>query len=153
MPRAHLTVHGKGLVQRLGELPRDHGHILGVVDAREEKGELVSGFAGHRIALAHGRSQALSNSLQELVACGVAQSVVDLLEAIEVDEDHRQPVPIPMGLGQGDGQSIVEETHPGRPRPSRPHPRLAWAAALSPRAGTWSGREWTHPRRGDGQWA
>jgi hypothetical protein len=62
----HLLRHQRGVVGR-GEVAEDHR-------------ELVAADARHGVAGAHHRLQAARRSLQQLVAAGVAQGVVDLLE-------------------------------------------------------------------------
>ena len=42
------------------------------------------------------------------------EGVVDGLEAVEVDEDHGQPVAVAAGLGEGDAEAVVEEAPVGQ---------------------------------------
>ena len=62
--------------------------------ALDEDDELVTAEPGDRVAFAQGGEQAGRDRLQELVARFVAERVVDLLEAVEVEEQHG-------GLGAG----------------------------------------------------
>ena len=55
----------------------------------------------------------MATALQQLVPGGVAQRVVDLLEPVQVHEDHGEPVPVAMGLREGDGEAVFEEAAVG----------------------------------------
>ena len=61
----------------------------GVVHAFEEHRELVAAEAGDGVRRAHGDLQAAGHLLEDVVAGGVAEAVVDRLEVVEVDEDDR----------------------------------------------------------------
>ena len=64
----------------------------GVVDVLAEKrrGELVAADAGEDGAGRQRRLQARGHALDQFVAAVVADRVVDRLEAVDVDIDHRQ---------------------------------------------------------------
>ena len=55
----------------------------------EHDRELVAAEPGQRVALAQRAAEALGDDLEQLVAVVVPERVVDLLEAVEVDEQHR----------------------------------------------------------------
>ena len=57
------------------------------------------------------RADAVGDRLQQLVADGVAERVVDRLEVVEVDEQHDDRV----GLGPGDAQGVVHAVEEQRP--------------------------------------
>jgi hypothetical protein len=65
---------------------------------RADHDELVTSQAGDDVMGAHARADALAGQHQELVADGVSQAAVDLLEAVEVDEQQGQAVPGPGAL-------------------------------------------------------
>ena len=54
----------------------------------DQHGELVAAEPGHRVAVAHRRAQPVGDLDQQLVAGRVAEAVVDLLEAVQVEEQH-----------------------------------------------------------------
>ena len=58
-----------------------------------DDGELVAADAGHHVAGAHAAAQPLGEDEQEFVAGGVAATVVDALEVVEVDEQHAHVSP------------------------------------------------------------
>ena len=50
--------------------------------------ELVAAEARDDVGVAHGAAQPVGDRAQQLVAAGMAERVVDLLELVEVDEVH-----------------------------------------------------------------
>ena len=57
---------------------------------REDEGELVAAPAEARVVLAQAGAQDLADRHQAAIAGGVAEAVVDVLEAVEVGDDDRQ---------------------------------------------------------------
>jgi hypothetical protein len=104
----------EGLAERLLQLVRDLGHVLRVVDPREEQHELVAPEASHGVAFAHGGGEPIRHPLQQLVPRGVAEGVVDALQAVEVEEDDGEAVPVAVGLGERDRQAVEEEAAVGQ---------------------------------------
>ena len=70
----------------LGDLPA----VRAVARADEQHGELVAAQAGERVARSHGVAQAAGDLLQQPVAVGVAERVVDRLEIVEVDDHEHE---------------------------------------------------------------
>ena len=68
--------------QALGE----RGGLLRVAQGILQDHELVAAEAGDDVGAAHGVAQPVGDGAQELVAAGMPQRVVDLLELVEVDE-------------------------------------------------------------------
>ena len=75
--------------ERLVEAPADRERVLLVVDVAAEQGELVAAEPGRQVVRARRRLQALGDRLQQAVADLVPERVVDVLEAVEVEEQHR----------------------------------------------------------------
>ena len=69
----------------LGEADR----ALGIGRARRDDGELVPAESGDRVRIADQRAEPVTEPLEEQVAALVAERVVDLLEAIEVEQEDR----------------------------------------------------------------
>ncbi len=65
------------------------GHMFAVAVGQHED-ELVAREPADDVRRATVGVQALGNHLEQFIACRVAQRVVDLLETVEVDEQHRQ---------------------------------------------------------------
>jgi hypothetical protein len=61
-----------------------------VVRGAQQDGELVAAQAGDAVAGAHARGEPAGDGDEQLVAGRVAEGVVDRLEAVEVDEQHRR---------------------------------------------------------------
>ena len=61
-----------------------------MTDVTQDQGELVTCVACDGVWRSHARAQALGNAKQYLVAHGVAEGVVDLLETVEIEEHHRE---------------------------------------------------------------
>ena len=57
---------------------------------RHDDGELIAAHAGNDVKLARATAQAFADELKEFVADMVAERVVDALEVIEVEAEHRQ---------------------------------------------------------------
>ena len=67
-------------------------HLLGVdlvLDVAEQDDELVPAHPGNGVARPHGLLEPVGDLAQHMVAGVVAVPVVDRLEAVEVDVDHR----------------------------------------------------------------
>ena len=59
---------------------------------RAEDGELVTPEPHEQVVLGRARGEAPRDLAEQLVACGMAEGVVDLLEVVQVDQDQREPV-------------------------------------------------------------
>jgi hypothetical protein len=90
--RGHLQGEVLELERRLEDLvdPVDGGlHVLVAPAARQQDGELVAAEAGDGAQRVHGAHQPQADLAQQLVAQEVAERVVDLLEAVEVEDQQR----------------------------------------------------------------
>ena len=79
------------LVDLLQDAPGQHVDVLGAAGAIEDHHEFVAAKARAQIRRAAGIAHALRGDDQHIVAGGMAERVVDLLEPVEVELDHRQP--------------------------------------------------------------
>ena len=68
----------------------ERGGLLVVVRREREDDELVAADARHGVAGAHDRLEASRQRAQDRVAGAVTADVVDVLEAVEVDDDERE---------------------------------------------------------------
>ena len=80
------AVDVEGLVQGLAEPLGDGLRLADAVHERQQDGELVAAEARDGVAVAQDRLQPRGDLAEQLVAVGVAEGVVDLLEAVQVDE-------------------------------------------------------------------
>ena len=125
-------------LERLGDgehhAARDPLDLGDRIDLREEHGELVAGEAREQrpgagiageLGIDHD-AQPVGDHDQQLIAAGMAEAVVDLLEPVEIDEQHRRlgractiarsACPLPNGSEAGwEGRS------PGRTCRARAH--------------------------------
>ena len=83
---AHLDGRGQLLVDPLG----DAGGVRLAVDVVEQHGELVAAQARQRVAGPQAALQPARGADQQLVAGLVSEAVVDRLEPIEVEVEHRE---------------------------------------------------------------
>ena len=76
--------------ERLGDAPRRLEGGIGAVHVGEQHGELVAPEPGDRAALGNRVRDPRSHVAEQHVPDPVAEAVVDLLEAVEVHDHHRQ---------------------------------------------------------------
>ena len=82
---------------------------VGIVEVLDDHHELVAAEAGEQVGLAQRGGERPRHVLQQLVADAVAQRVVDVLEAVEVDEQHADAPPRPARLRDRLRQSLVQQ--------------------------------------------
>ncbi|GBD41579.1 hypothetical protein HRbin39_00963 [bacterium HR39] len=85
-----LAVHPEGRAQGVEHLLGDAGGGLGAGDPVQHQQELVAARPRHRVGTPQGRAQPLGDRPQQRVAGAQAEGVVDQLEAVEIDQHHRQ---------------------------------------------------------------
>src|SRR5882724_4479985 len=89
--------------------PLRKSHHLALSDTFEEKRELVSAKASHCVAFSHDVLEPLRNLRQEPVAGIVAESVVHLFKAVEVDEEDRDELAGALGACESLVEAITEQ--------------------------------------------
>ena len=87
---------------------------VGLADSVEEHEELVTAVPDGDVVAAHRLPQPVRDPAEHLVAAAVAEGVVDVLEAVEVDEEHRRagagsPVAGERTSGQGQAAGAVRQ--------------------------------------------
>ncbi len=93
---------------------RRQRHIT-IRQTRQQHGELIATHPGHGVALANAGTQPLRHLLEDMVTRGVAETVVDRLEAVEIQKQHRNPF-VPAGSQlQGSLETILEQRSIGQP--------------------------------------
>ena len=83
--------------------------VLGVRDALDQHGELVAAQARGGVRPAQALVEARGGQAQQLVADLVAERVVDGLEVVEVDEQHRDALAAAARVGQRVADAVLEE--------------------------------------------
>ena len=79
-----------GLDDRIADALGQRGCVRGVFHLGHDDGELVAAQARDRVGLARAAAQALADQFQQLVADRMAERVVDALELVEIEAEHRQ---------------------------------------------------------------
>lgn len=106
-----MALEAERLVDRLADLVRHADGLGGGVDVVQQHHELVAALAGRQVAGPQAAAQALGRLDQQGVAGGVAEAVVDGLEAVEVEEQHREAGRVAPGDEQA-GVEVFEEHRP-----------------------------------------
>ena len=73
-----------------------------------KNGELAAAEPGHRVAVTRALAQAVCQHAQQGIADRVAERVVDLLEAVEIEEIERDPTAAAAELGHGGVELLAE---------------------------------------------
>ena len=107
------AVEVERVLQRLLDALGDHGRLAGVADVVEQDRELVAAEPGDGVAGPQGGLQPARDRDQQPVADVVAERVVDELEAVEVEEQHRRAGGRARGAARGRIACVeaVEEQH------------------------------------------
>ena len=103
------------LRELLDHLLRDVRDIRGALDLGQHHHELVAADAADGVARAQLRRQAASDLLQQRVAYGVAERVVDGLEPVEVDEHHRGLAAVTLAERECLGEPVFQQAAVGKP--------------------------------------
>ncbi len=116
---AGVEVHGRPADQerRLEHVAQPLRRRRGrrAVDVAHQHAELVAAEAGQHLSLAHGGGEASADAADEIVSDVVAEAVVHLLEAVEVEQHDGESV-VGASLGQRVAQQAVERTAVGQAR-------------------------------------
>ena len=103
-----LAVDLVGLAQRIDDAQRQRGGVDRLRDRCLHDGEFVAAHARDRVGLADASPQPRGDHLEELVAGGMAQRIVDVLEEIEVEQMHGHDV-VAFDARQRQLQPLVEQ--------------------------------------------
>src|SRR5579859_2942762 len=89
---------------------------FGSVDGSvEDDREFVSTGSGHGVGSADAAAEDLGNSLQKQISHVVTHGVIDLLEAVQVENQESRLGSGTPGPFQSDGQPVLEEPAVGQP--------------------------------------
>ena len=106
---AFVAVELDGLAQAPQQTPCYALDVLPAGDILQDDDELIAAKPGDHVASPHAAPQPAADLGQQAIAGVMAEEIVDDLEAIEIDEQHRQlPVPAPRQL-DGKVQQLVEQ--------------------------------------------
>ncbi len=76
-------------IEQAAQLLPDHARLERVVDVLAKHHEFIAAEPGNQRIGRHLEFQLLGDDAQDLVADGVTVNVVDILEVVEIDPDHR----------------------------------------------------------------
>ena len=110
-----MSVELEGGLKQLEQPATELLGFGGIVDAHLHDRELVAADAGDRIDLAHAGAQRAPHLLEQEIAGRVAQGVVDVLEAVEVQQQQRRHVAAPAHAGDRLIEPLKEQTRLGSP--------------------------------------
>ena len=79
-----------GLDHRVADALRKRRGVGSLLHLRHDDGELVAAHARDHVELARAAAQTLADQLEQLVADMVAERIVDALEVVEVETEHRE---------------------------------------------------------------
>ena len=100
---------GNGACERLLHAERDDVGLHLVADCSQHDGELVAAEAREGVARPQARLEPARHRHEQFVAHHVAEAVVDDLEAIEVEIQHREPAAAPLlVLGETPAEPLDE---------------------------------------------
>ena len=96
------------LRDHLQDLPRHRRRVGLAPDPVHEQKELVPAYARHGVVRADAAPKAVGRLHEKLVACRVAERVVDALEVVEVEEHDRKRLAPPLCVKDREGEPVVE---------------------------------------------
>jgi hypothetical protein len=104
------VLHAQERRAQLGEQPLgDRERVKGAVDVLAQDGELVASDARSGVLRAQDGRDAPGDRHEQLVAGGVAEPVVDVLEAVEVAEQDRDAVAVAADARRRLPEAILEQ--------------------------------------------
>jgi len=98
-----------GFTQRVEYFVRSDGWILCVLYLPEQHHEFIAPETADGIRTAHAAQQPAPDGLQQSITDRVPQRVIDMFEAVKIQEQHRQLPPVAMGKGDCFVQSVMQQ--------------------------------------------
>ena len=99
--------------QRGDDLVGAFCRVNGLSDFGQHDDEFIAANPAHGVRVAHAGDQALRHRLQQQVAGAVPERIIDVLEMVQIEKQHRQVGPA--AAGEHDGlRQPVDQQHPVR---------------------------------------
>ena len=95
--------------QRSQYLVGGQGSVFHMLVRRYQDYEFVATLPAHRIGTAHAVRQAPRNRLQQLVAGRMSERIVDVLEIVQIQKQHRERRSAPFRQSDGLRDAIVQQ--------------------------------------------
>ena len=127
--RDFRAAHRDRVLERVEHARAERERLLLAFDVLGEDHELVAAEARDRVAVAHQRGEALGDRHEQPVADVVPEVVVDGLELVEVDEQHRHRAVAAVHARERLARAIHQQQPVGQPRE-----RVVQRLALEPHA-------------------
>src|SRR5690554_2985821 len=109
-----LALNLERLLEALADLPEQMNDIIDIVDLLLAHHKLVTAGIGHQHQLVAEAVQPFRHANQQLVAKLVAESIVEHLEAVKVEQNQRCLAHLPVGNAEGMGQVFHKEAAVGQ---------------------------------------
>jgi hypothetical protein len=87
-----MAVEIVGRADGFGDAPRQPLRVGRAGDIGLDDGEFVAADAGDRVGVPHAAAQSSGHRPQQLVADRMSERIVDVLELIEIEAQHREPL-------------------------------------------------------------
>ena len=100
--------------QRSGDPVGDPHRFLVVAELLTDKDELVPAEAGRGVGAAQLRGEPATHLHEQVVSGGVPQAVVDELEVVQVQEQHRHMGLMALGSLEGEGETVQQQVPVGQ---------------------------------------
>ena len=91
------------------KLLRDAIEHRGIIEILDDDHELVASQPRQQVGFAQGLRQRGGDALEQLVADAMPQSIVDVLETVEIDEHHADPSAAALGLCDRLGEPLLQQ--------------------------------------------
>ena len=114
--RNFVPIEGDRQAQGADDFFRDGRDILGDGHVFQHHQELIAADASDRVILTQDIAQALRRGGQQAVSRFVAEAVIDVLERIDIEKNHRQTLLATPRAAQALGQALVDKMAVRQPR-------------------------------------
>jgi hypothetical protein len=94
---------------RLENSFRTDGGVFGSVHFGKQHDEFIAALAAHRVGTAHAFHQPPGDRPEKLVARRMPQGIIDMLEAVQIQEQHRQLRPVARRQGDRELDPLLQE--------------------------------------------
>src|SRR6478735_9408672 len=111
-----MVFDGMGFSQGFKDPSARNFGIFRMFHILKQEDELVASRPAHRVRGSYASDQLVCNGLQKLVAGGMTQGVIDVLESIQIQKEYSQHSRVSVRSGNSLVQPIVEEKTIGQSR-------------------------------------
>ena len=109
-----LPVDHECTCQRFQYFLRHLFRVMASADIGQQRNKLVAAEASDSVGVTYAPHEAFGGDAEQLIADGMALRVIDGLEAVEIDKQHRQHLTLAASLSQLLLQAVIEQQAIGR---------------------------------------